>query len=341
MGSVKDLEIIKKPIKERAGIGRFHFSDRYSVFDWGEMPDKIKNKGKALCMIGAFFFEKCSERGIKTHYRGLVENGKVKRIDEVDLPVNTMEIKLLRVLKPELKDFGYDYSVFKNVNKNYLIPLEVIYRNIIHKDSSIFRRLREGKSLRELGLEKVPVPGEKLEKPLIDFSTKLEEKDRYLSKKEALEISGLKNEDFRKMISVAMKLNELISEEIGKVGIVNEDGKFEFGLDDDANIMVVDVFGTPDECRFKFGGVEISKEVLREYYRGTKWYKEIERVKGEKEWKKRINAVPEKVPEELRKVVEKMYMATCNEITGRKFFDVDSLREVIATYIEIKEKYFI
>ena len=27
MGSVKDLEIVKKPIKTRMGVGRFHFSD--------------------------------------------------------------------------------------------------------------------------------------------------------------------------------------------------------------------------------------------------------------------------------------------------------------------------
>ena len=57
MGSVKDLEIIKKPDKDEHGIGRFHFSDRYSVFDYGEMPDIIENKGKALCMLSAYFFE--------------------------------------------------------------------------------------------------------------------------------------------------------------------------------------------------------------------------------------------------------------------------------------------
>jgi len=33
MGSVKDLEVLKKPTKARMGVGRFHFSDRYSVFD--------------------------------------------------------------------------------------------------------------------------------------------------------------------------------------------------------------------------------------------------------------------------------------------------------------------
>ena len=68
MGSVKDLIILESPTKEKAGRGRFVFSDRYSVFDWGEMPDHIDNKGLALCIAAAYFFEKLQEKNIATHY---------------------------------------------------------------------------------------------------------------------------------------------------------------------------------------------------------------------------------------------------------------------------------
>ncbi|MEM3746657.1 MAG: phosphoribosylaminoimidazolesuccinocarboxamide synthase, partial [Thermoproteota archaeon] len=61
MGSVKDLEVIEKPTRNRMGIGRFHFSDRYSVFDWGEMPDQIEGKGAALCLMGSYCFERLEE----------------------------------------------------------------------------------------------------------------------------------------------------------------------------------------------------------------------------------------------------------------------------------------
>jgi len=85
MGSVKDLEVVKKPTKTRMGVGRFHFSDRYSVFDWGEMPDHIEGKGAALCLMGAYCFERLEEKGIRTHYRGLVdEKGKVISFDELE-----------------------------------------------------------------------------------------------------------------------------------------------------------------------------------------------------------------------------------------------------------------
>jgi len=68
MGSVKDLTIIQKPTQTETGIGRFVFSDRYSVFDWGEMPDIIPDKGKSIAVLASYFFEKLNEMGIQTHY---------------------------------------------------------------------------------------------------------------------------------------------------------------------------------------------------------------------------------------------------------------------------------
>jgi phosphoribosylamine--glycine ligase len=35
----------------------FQFTDDYSVFDWGKMPDAIAGKGKNLTLMGAYFFE--------------------------------------------------------------------------------------------------------------------------------------------------------------------------------------------------------------------------------------------------------------------------------------------
>lgn len=35
----------------------FEFTDDYSIFDWGKMPDTIANKGRALAFLGAHFFE--------------------------------------------------------------------------------------------------------------------------------------------------------------------------------------------------------------------------------------------------------------------------------------------
>ncbi len=50
MGSVKDLVVLENPAKNKTGKAQFVFSDRYSVFDWGEMPDHIQAKGASLCI---------------------------------------------------------------------------------------------------------------------------------------------------------------------------------------------------------------------------------------------------------------------------------------------------
>jgi len=146
LGSVKDLEVIQKPTQDAMGVGRFHFSDRYSVFDWGEMPDQIEGKGTALCLMGAYCFERLEEKGIKTHYRGLVDSdGKVVAFKELKHPSSIMEVKLVNVYKPEMRalqgKLTYDYSVYTPKLKNCLIPLEIIYRNGLPEGSSVFNRL--------------------------------------------------------------------------------------------------------------------------------------------------------------------------------------------------------
>jgi len=327
MGSVKDLIVLKEP-EEEIGIGRFVFSDRYSVFDYGEMPDKIDGKGKALCLISAYFFERLGEVGIPNHYIGVVENGRVKKLEELEEPSNIMEIRLVRVIKP-IKMNGYDYSSIKSENANFLLPLEVIYRNVLPEGSSVFKRLEKGLTTPEqLGLKEMPEPGQKLEKPIVEASTKLESEDRYISWDEAMEISGLSREELEELKSITMRVNEIITREVSKAGIVNEDGKLEFAFDEKRRFMVVDTVGTPDECRFSFGGTQVSKEILRHFYKRTKWYKRLEKFKGQVNWREKVGTPP-KLPEELKNAVSEMYMACCNEITGIKFFDVGKLEDII------------
>jgi len=263
MGSVKDLTVIEKPLKNKSGRGRFIFSDRYSVFDWGEMPDHIPNKGKSLCISAAYFFEKLKSLGIKSHYLGLLEDGnKLGRLSDIKVPVNIMEVKLLKALPPLQKGSHYDYSNYENENNNFLIPLEVIYRKSLPKGSSVFKRLEEGSlKLEDLGLKEMPLPGQTLHKPFLDVSTKLEESDRYLSWEEAQKIAHLSNNELEEIRKITLLINELIGQEANKIGLKYEDGKIEFGFDEERNLIVVDVLGTLDECRFTFEGMPVSKEI--------------------------------------------------------------------------------
>ena len=164
MGSVKDLQVIKQATRDVMGIGRFHFSDRYSVFDWGEMPDHIEGKGAALCVMGAYCFERLEAMGVKTHFRGLVnETGKAVSLSELKQPSNIMEVCLVNVYRPQISTVNgkivRDYSVYTPNLKNCLIPLEIIYRNGLPEGSSVFKRLEQGKvTLKDLGLDHTPKP---------------------------------------------------------------------------------------------------------------------------------------------------------------------------------------
>ena len=134
---------------------------------------------------------------IKTHYLGVVEDGQVKKLNDVKDTVDTMHVKLVQVIKPKIENNIYDYSQFKNLTGNFLIPLEVIYRNSLPAGSSIFKRLKNGSlSLNETGLEKMPEPNDILENPILDSSTKLEVIDRYLSWEEAQQIAALNDTEF-------------------------------------------------------------------------------------------------------------------------------------------------
>lgn len=323
MGSVKDLKVLEQASKEKLGKGRFVFSDRYSVFDWGEMPDHIPNKGAAITILGAYFFEKLEEMGIPTHYIGVVENNEAKKLADLKEPSSTLEIKLLRVVKPNLNGETYDYSAYKNEHGGFLIPLEVIYRNSLPAGSSVFKRLSRGEtSKEELGLNEEPYPNMKLEKPILDVSTKLEITDRYMSWSKAQEISGMSDQEITKLRNLTKQINDFISKEFAKLGLKNEDGKIEVGFDLNRNLILLDVFGTLDECRFTYNEIPVSKEIARIYYRKTPWFKATEKAKAKdrQNWKKICELNPEPLPPKFRELISQAYAACTNEITGREWF---------------------
>lgn len=334
MGSVKDLEIVERPQGMKVGRGRFHFSDRYSVFDWGEMPDHIEGKGEALCIMGAYFFETLAEMGIESHYLGVVrEDGEARNLRELEGPARVMEVRLLRVIEPQVKDGEYDYAAYREEKGNFLIPLEIIYRNSLPAGSSVFKRLEEGSlSVEELGLDRHPAPGEKLESPILDVSTKLESTDRYLGWEEAREIAGLTREEVEKMKDVVLRVNEVISRAVEPLGLVNQDGKVEFGFDGERNLILVDVLGTPDECRFEFNGMPVSKELARIFYRETDWSREVEAAKRSNrfDWKSLVSNKPPLLPPGLRRLISQLYQGCCDGITGRTFFNAPPLAEILS-----------
>jgi len=296
--------------------------------------------------MGAYCFEWLETKGVETHYRGLVDkDGKVVIFEDLEAPTNIMEVNLVNVYKPETRDVKgkvvYDYSCYTPNLKNCLIPLEVIYRNGLPEGSSVFKRLEQGKvTSKDLGLDHHPRPGERLTKPIFDVSTKLEETDRYVTWEEAKIISGLTTPEVVAIKDVLSKVNDAISSIASHAGLENEDGKIELAFNNERHLMVVDVVGTLDECRFTYDGLHVSKEVVRQFYKKTAWYGDVEEAKktaetqGVKDWKALCKSQPPKLAANLKTIISEMYMAAANELTDRKLFGASQLGEVIKKYKE-------
>jgi len=245
-GSVKEIRQVQDNELE------FEFTDRISVFD-KIIPSTIPGKGESLCSEGVFWFKRAEKMGIRTHFieRTSPNSFRVKRVD------------IIR-----------DYDSIGPDTTNYLIPLEFICRHYVA--GSLYDRIKKGRlSAEDLGFEKghEVVYGEKLPRPYLETSTKLERIDRLLDLEESLEISGLSLEEYNNILSIILKIDEEIAGEVSKRDLIHVDGKKEFAFDHDRNIMVIDVFGTADEDRFwdrdaweKGECIELSKEFVRKYY---------------------------------------------------------------------------
>ncbi|MCL5949795.1 MAG: phosphoribosylaminoimidazolesuccinocarboxamide synthase, partial [Candidatus Bathyarchaeota archaeon] len=132
----------------------------------------------------------------------------------------------------------------------------------------------------------------------------------------------------------------VISFAASNAGLKNEDGKIELAFDDKRKIILVDVLGTLDECRFTYEGVHVSKEVARQYYKKTNWYNDLEQAKkdaetkGIQDWKALCKSQPPKLNPKLKTIISQMYMAAANEMTKHKLFDTPKLSAVIKAYRE-------
>ncbi|PCR89968.1 phosphoribosylaminoimidazolesuccinocarboxamide synthase [Natrinema ejinorense] len=333
MTSVKEFRIEEAATDEELGRGSFVFTDDYSVFDWGKMPDQIPQKGASLCTMGAFNFELLEGAGVPTHYRGVVENGDVVPLAEASHPPWEMAIDLTQV--PDLPHEGreYDYDHYHDAaGENYLIPLEIVFRNRVPVGSSL--RSRTDPADHGLDFDEWPDEAVDLAEPIVEFTTKYEESDRQLERTEADDIAG--NAAIEDLESIAREVNRIVTEQADSAGLVHEDGKIECCYYH-GEIRVADVVGTFDENRFSYEGTQLSKEVLRQYHKRTQpeWVQAVEAAKaqakreGVADWKSRCEEAPEPLEESVLETASDLYCAGANAYTGREFFDAPPLSSAI------------
>ena len=337
----------------------FEFTDHYSVFDWGKMPDTLTNKGEALSYISNLFFdllgdEQCwknwvcpaslsncnsykriKEKGVIHHFLGKVDHN-MNNVP-LDTPSRFLAVKPVSILRPNAVTEGnklkWNYDGYQNKLTNTLIPLEVVFRFDIPSGSSLLDRAQNKEYLKEIGLVATPQEGDTFEMPVVEFSSKLETTDRYMSYDEAEMISGLSEDEFKDLYNTATLLALRLKSYLGECAIKLLDGKFEFAWDENRHPMLVDVI-TPDELRISYKGISLSKENIRKVYRTTQWHQDIKMAKtlanerGEKNWKNlcisELRSLPPKLSENDRERFSMIYMGLANclfeKLAGKTVF---------------------
>ena len=251
----------------------FQFTDDYSVFDWGKMPDTIDNKGRALTLMGAFFFDELakpefwqtlkssprlakfnqaflkerfespffgasngpSKVGLANHYLGLTdENAKSLSFEQAIKYEGKvlMQVQKANVYKP-LADKILNHNLFfypsiPATKQIRLIPLEIVFRFGMPGGSSLEERLaKDPDYAKSLGFDKTPLSNQWFDRPVIEFFTKLEPKDRFLSYQEAALLSGLTGHMFKTLTEIALLTAIALHDIFAAKGMELWDGKIE------------------------------------------------------------------------------------------------------------------
>jgi phosphoribosylaminoimidazole-succinocarboxamide synthase len=336
MTSVKDFRVDEPATAAALGRGAFEFTDAYSVFDWGQMPDPIPDKGASLCTMGAFNFELLEDHGVPTHYRGVQTAAGVQSLsDALDAGHTPTEMAIDLTQVPDLPVSGgeYDYDTYHEAaGENYLVPLEIVFRNRVGVGSSLRRRTDPADH--GLDFDSWPEEAVELSEPVVEFSTKYEKQDRYLSRSEADDIAG--TADLDDLEAVAREVNRLVTERAAEAGLTHQDGKIEC-LYYQGEIRVADVVGTFDENRFSYGGTQLSKEVIRQYHKRTQpeWVEAVSEAKkranetGQADWKSLCDREPAPLDESVIRVTRDLYCSGANAYIGRDVFDAPDLAAAV------------
>lgn len=211
----------------------FVATDRISAYDV-IMENGIPNKGKILTKLSEFWFR---------FLKDSIPNHLI--LDSCD------DESLFAKLPKELSNEKYKSQLSGRallVRKLKLIPLEVIVRGYI--TGSAWKEYKKTKTVHGLNVDQELIESQEFTTPIFTPSTKAEqgEHDENISPEQAAEIVGQELCD-----NLAAKAIELYSKakEYAKTrGIIIADTKFEFGLDENDNIVLVDEVLTPDSSRF-------------------------------------------------------------------------------------------
>ncbi|OMJ08603.1 Phosphoribosylaminoimidazole-succinocarboxamide synthase [Smittium culicis] len=251
--NLPDLELVARgKVRELYKVGEdallFIATDRISAFDV-IMKTPIEGKGKILTQLSTFWFDLLKD---------IVPNHFItSKIDE--MPENVAKYR----------DQIENRSLL--VKRLTVLPIEAIVRGYL--SGSAWNEYKQSGTVHGIQMPENMRESQKLPHPIFTPSTKAEygEHDINIHPDETKKIIG--EELAQKVAEVSVKLYETAAEFAIKRGIIIADTKFEFGVDADGQLYLIDEVLTPDSSRFwpastyKVGKPQQSydKQYLRDY----------------------------------------------------------------------------
>ena len=200
-------------------------SDRISAYDF-ILPDEIPYKGEILTRISAFWFNKFAD----------ILPNHVISLDPATYPAEYAEYA--------------DYLLGRSmlVKKATTVPIECIVRGYLTGSGK--KTYDENGTVCGIKLPEGLTEASKLPEPIFTPSTKaaLGDHDENISFERCAQIVG---EDVAAQLrDASLAIYNAAAEYAATRGIIIADTKFEFGLDEDGNIVLGDEVLTPDSSRF-------------------------------------------------------------------------------------------
>jgi phosphoribosylaminoimidazole-succinocarboxamide synthase len=260
-------------------------SDRLSAFDV-VLPDPIPKKGMVLTTVSNFWFDRFSSK-VKNHLSTIRLNDVIK--DEQELEILKNRSVIVRKLKA--------------------LPFEAIVRGYVI--GSGWKEYQSAGSICGVSLPPNLEQAQQLESPIFTPSTKaaVGDHDENVSFEKIIDLVGKEITESVRDLSIG--IYKEAAEYALQKGIIIADTKFEFGLDENDEIVLIDEALTPDSSRFWPQDTYIvgespksyDKQYVRDYLETLDWNKQ---------------APGPKLPQEIIDNTSEKYLEACERLTGIK-----------------------
>lgn len=256
-------------------------TDRHSSFD--RIIAHIPWKGQVLNQISAWWFEQTKD---------IIKN------------------QVLAVPDPNV-------TVAKKMK---LVPVEAVMRGYLTgvTDTSIWTRYQKGtRQFGDLTLPDGLKKNIKLPSPVFDPTTKEDTHDRAISTGQMIEEGLITKELLQQVKDTATKLFLRGQEIAARRGLILVDTKYEFGTDEQGELVLIDEIHTPDSSRYwQMEGYEESLATGKE---PKSFDKEFLRLWFKENCDPYKDATLPDAPAELVEELSRRYIQMYEQITGEKF----------------------